>query len=132
VRWLAGTILLLLLIASSSGQQQPKITGFFTDMHYIQEAGDVLGTEVWIVYARGKFYATVQDAEGEPDPPFVVPVEVSGSRIKFTIREPLVFGDGRPAPDSVLNYTGTVTRAGLMLSVNSHSQMLRRGNSYWQ
>jgi hypothetical protein len=115
-------VVVMLAIASSSGQQQPKVTGFFTDMHYIPEAGDVVGTEVWIVYARDKFYATVQDAEGEPDPPVVVPVEVSGSRIKFTIREQNV----------ILNYAGTVTRSGLALSLNGNKRTLKRGNSYWQ
>jgi hypothetical protein len=125
-------VFVTLAIASSSGQQQPTVTGFFTDMHYIPGPEDVVGTEVWIVYARGKFYATVVDAEGEPDPPMVVPAEVSGSRIKFTTRKAIRFGDGRPAPDLVMKYTGTVTRAGLALSVNGNKQTLKRTNSYWQ
>jgi hypothetical protein len=125
-------VVVALAIASSSGQQQPRVTGFFTDMHSNPGSGDVAGTEVWIVYARGKFYATVQDAGGEPDPPVVLPVEVSGSRIKFTTQHALVFGDGRPAPDLVLNYTGTVTRAGLAISLNGSDRTLKRGNSYWQ
>jgi len=60
-------------------QGQPRVTGFFSNMEYIKEAGDVVGLEVWIVYARGSYWATVQVAEGEPDPPEVVPVQVSGS-----------------------------------------------------
>jgi hypothetical protein len=114
-------VVVLLAITSSGGQQQPRVTGFFTDMRGTP-SGDVAGTEVWIVYARGAFYATVQDAEGEPDPPVVVPIEVSGSRIKFTIR----------AADMALNYAGTVTRTGLTLSLNGSSRTLKRGNSYWQ
>ena len=59
--------LLLLTVSGSHAQQEPKVTGFFTDMHYLQDVGDVIGTEVWIVHARGAYWATVQIAEGEPD-----------------------------------------------------------------
>lgn len=89
---------------------------------------------MWIVGARGQYYATVQIAEGEPDPPVVVPVEVIGlSRVKFTIGMPLVYGDGRPAPDSVVNFDGTATRSGLSGTINSEALFnLKRRNSHWQ
>jgi hypothetical protein len=132
--------LLLFAVAGSIAQQRPQIprvTGFFSDMHYIQDAGDVVGTEIWIVYARGQYWATVQEAEGEPDPPVIVPLEVSGlSKIKFTITTHLIFGDGKPAPDSVTRYEGTVSKSGLLLSTpeasGSTSTLLKRRNSYWQ
>jgi len=101
-------------------------------MHYIQEAGDVLGTEVWIVYGGDRYYATVQIAEGSPIPPVVVPVEVSGSRVKFTVREPFVDQDGKPAPDLAIAFDGTVTRAGLSGTMGSERLDLKRRNSYWQ
>jgi hypothetical protein len=101
-------------------------------MHYIQEAGDVLGTEVWIVSGGGRYYATVQIAEGEPSPPVVVPVDVSGSRVKFTVREPRVDQDGKPAPDLVIAFEGTITRAGLSGTMSSERLDLKRRNSYWQ
>lgn len=132
-RWLAGGVLCVLTIMNSSAQQQPKVTGFFTDMHYIPEAGDVPGNEVWIVYARGKFWATVQLAEGEPDPPQVVPVEVSGARVKFSTSTPLISSTGKPVPDLVIEYSGTVSKAGLMLSTQGNrATLLRRQSSYWQ
>lgn len=123
---------LLLAISTSSAQQRPHVTGFFTDMEYIREAGDVVGTEVWIVYARGAYWATVQMAEGSPGPPVVVPVDVSGSKVKFTVREPLIDQDGKPAPDAVIQFEGTVTRSGLSGAVNSQAFNLKRRNSYWQ
>jgi hypothetical protein len=134
--WLSAAILCMLSLSSSSAQQpaqQPKITGFFTDMHYIAEVGDVLGSEIWIVYARGKFWAVVQSAEGAPDPPQVVPVEASGTRVKFSTRTPMMHSNGEPAPDEVIEYSGTVSKAGLMLSVHgSPPTLLKRQNSYWQ
>ena len=116
-------VLILLAVVTSGAQQQPRVTGFFTNMHYVREAGDVVGTEVWVVYARGHFYAAFQDAAGEPDPPVVVPVDVSGSQIRFTIS----------TPRAVTHYSGTVGKAGLMLSVEGNPViLLKRQRSYWQ
>ena len=131
---------LLFAVAGSIAQQQPqvpRVTGFFSDMHYIQEAGDVVGTEIWIVYARGQYWATVQEAQGVPNPPEVVPLEVSGlSKVAFTIKTRLVHGDGTPAPDLVTRYEGTVSKSGLLLSTpelsGSTPTFLRRRSSYWQ
>jgi hypothetical protein len=131
---------LLLAISGSIAQQRPqvpRVTGFFSDMHYVREAGDVVGTEIWIVYARGHYWATVQEAEGEPNPPVVVPAEVSGlSKVKFTITNHLVYGDGKPAPDLVTRFEGTVSKTGLLLSTpelaGSTPTLLKRSKSYWQ
>lgn len=124
--------LVLLAMSGSNAQQPPRVTGFFTDMHYIQETGDVLGDEVWIVYARGKFWATVQIAEGSPEPPVVVPVEVSGSTVKFAITQKQVGPDGKPVPDLVIPFEGTVTQFGLSGTANSGPFNLQRHASFWQ
>lgn len=131
---LGGFCLLLLAFSASTAQQRPRITGFFTDMHYIEQSGDVLGTEVWIVYGGGEeYYAAVQMAEGSPTPPMVVPVQVSGSRVRFMTRQPLRDHDGKPAPDLVTQFDGTITRDGLSLSINnSQPHLLNRRASYWQ
>jgi hypothetical protein len=128
---ISAGILLLLATFGSKAQQQPRVTGFFSDMHYIPEAGDVIGTEVWIVYA-GRYYATVQIAEGSPAPPVVVPVEVSGSKVSFTVTQHLVDRYGKPAPDFVTNFEGTITKAGLSGTANSRRFELKRRSSYWQ
>jgi hypothetical protein len=131
---------LLLAVSGSVGQQRPqgpRLTGCFSNMRYIRKAGDVVGTEVWIVYARSQYWAIVQEAGGEPNPPVVVRVEVSGlSKVKFTISTQLTYGDGKPAPDSVTRYEGTVNKNGLLLSTpelsGSMPTLLKRGKSYWQ
>ncbi len=124
--------LVLLAISGSDAQQPPRVTGFFTDMHYIPETGDLLGDEVWIVYARGKFWATVQIAEGSPEPPVVVPVEVSGSTVKFSLSLKQVGPDGKPVPDLVIPFEGTVTQLGLSGTANSDPFNLQRHASFWQ
>ena len=88
-------------------------------MHYIAEAGDVIGTEVRVVYARGQYRASVQMAEGEPDPPVVVPVEVSDTHVKFTVAEHLVNRDRQPIPDALFKFEGIVRPTGLPGTVNS-------------
>jgi hypothetical protein len=125
--------LLLLPVSLSYGQQGPRVTGFFTDMHHIRETGDVIGTEVWIVYSRGAYWATVEIAEGGSDPPVVVPVNVSGSKVKFTVRVPLVDQNWKPLPDTIFEFAGTVSRGGLRLESGPFGAvMLKRRSSYWQ
>jgi hypothetical protein len=116
--------MLLVLSFLCSAAQQEKVTGFFTNMHYVPEAGDVVGMEVWIVYARGNFYACVQQAQGEPEPPVVVPVKVSGAEVRFSLQGP-----------QPLAFIGTVSKTGLALSVAGSKQppeMLKRQSSYWK
>jgi len=125
-------ILLLLATMGSSAQKPPHVTGFFSDMAYIPEAGDVLGTEVWIVYAGDHYYATVQIAEGWPEPPVVGPVTVSGRTVRFPAPEHAVDQDGTPVKDTTLNFVGPVTPTRLAGEVNSHKINLKRRSSYWQ
>jgi hypothetical protein len=51
----------------------PRVTGFFSDMTWVEEAGDVVGMEVFIVYSShgmsGQHWAYVQIAEGLPSEP---------------------------------------------------------------
>src|SRR6266849_10924659 len=104
-RWIIpACILFFLATYGSRAQQQPRVIGFFSDMRYIADAGDVLGTEVWIVYGGQRYYATVQVAEGAPSAPVVVPVEVSGWKVRFTIKQPVVDQEVKRAPDVVTNF----------------------------
>jgi hypothetical protein len=92
-------------------------------MHYIAEAGDVLGAEVWIVYSRDHYWATVQWAEGAPERPVVVPVQVSGRRVRFSVKF---------SRDFALNFDGVVSEAGLTGHLGADRVFLKRKASYWQ
>ena len=118
----AWLLVLLLLTSAGTAQKRPRVTGFFSDMHYIKEAGDVIGMEVWIVYARGGYWATVQLAQGEPAPPVIVPVQVSGQRVVFSFQ----------LGTDVLKFDGSVSTAALTGVLGTERMSLKRGNSYWQ
>lgn len=114
----------------SPGQQQPRVTGFFSDFAYHAETGDVGGVEIFISYAvlRGgehrQHYAYVQIAEGVPLEPQLVPVTVNGSRISFNLT-----GDDAP----ISPFVGTVSRDSLVGRFNNGWEVrLPRRASYWR
>jgi hypothetical protein len=50
--------------ASPRIESEPRITGTYSDMHYIEEAGDLLGTEMKIVFAGSKLPGALPDRSG--------------------------------------------------------------------
>lgn len=125
-------VLLGFLASEGTAQKKPHITGFFTNMEYLEEAGDVVGMEVWIVYGGGRYWATVQVAQGTPDPPIVVPATVNGPVVSFSVQESTFNTDGSPAQGDAVEFKGTVTATGIVGSFANQRIRLRRGNSYWQ
>ena len=120
-RFVTILMMALALPLAAGSPPSPDVRGLYSNMTYVEEAGDVVGMEVFIVFGRG-FYATVQEAEGEPDPPVLVPVIVRGQSVRFTL------------PDK-RTFVGTVTSKGLkghFIGNKGSDQFLRRGKSYWQ
>jgi len=101
----------------------------FSDMHFVEEAGDVLGMEVFIVYSTdglsGRHYALFQIAEGAPSPPVLVPVTVAADRIEFVVPDLL---------ETYGRFRGRVTPQALVGRFEKwdHDVVLPRGGSYWQ
>jgi len=129
---IGATVLLCLVAFGTGAEPKSSITGFFSDMRYVREAGGVIGTEVWISYARDQYWACVQTAEGEPNPPEVVAVDVSGSKIKFTIMKQRVDQQQNLLPEQRMDFAGTVSAAGITGTFNGQDVVLKRRNSYWQ
>jgi len=94
-------------------------------MQYNAESGDVLGQEIFIVFSRDGYFAILQNSEGEPAVPVVVPLKVLGSNIYFHVPSNL---------DSRGNFQGVITGAELRgaFSGNDQKVELKRKNSYWQ
>jgi hypothetical protein len=128
----AAAVLCLLLALATGAQSKSGVTGFFSDMRYVREAGGVIGTEVWISFARDQYWACVQTAEGEPNPPDVVTVDVSGSKIRFTIMRQAVDAQKNLLPEKRMDFAGTVSAAGIVGMFNGQEVNLKRKISYWQ
>ncbi len=111
----------------ASGEPTVRITGTYSDMRFIKEAGDVLGTEIKIVHARDHFQGALQFAEGAPEELTVVNIESSGSSIQFVIP------DGNPYAGK---FSGTIENGWLrgefhFKSGGENKVALRKGKSYW-
>jgi len=125
---LAFLVSAILTLPSSVEAQKPaRITGTYTNMHYVAEAGDVIGYEIKIVSTGDRFQAAVQIAEGVPGEMVVVDVQLDDGMISFSI------------PDSnsyAGQFRGTIENGvlkGEFLFKNGGAKKveLRRGKSYW-
>lgn len=102
-----------------------KLTGVYSDMQYNDQGGDVVGVEIFLVMAEGRYYAVYQSSEGEPAVPVVLPADVTGSGVTFQV----------PASvDARGTFTGTIGTDGLTgtFSGNQQRVVLKRRPSYWQ
>ncbi len=121
---IALLLLATLLATSVEGARKVRLSGIFSDLRYVEEAGDLLGYEVWIVPSNEGYFAVVQIAEGYPAPPEVVLVTVKGNQLEFAL-------------ENGLRFQGTIDQSGLRGTFHSQSLghqkvFLKRGKSYWQ
>jgi hypothetical protein len=108
-------------------KSQTRITGTYTDMRYVSEAGDVIGTEIKIVFTGSRFQGALQIAEGVPGELILVDVEQKANSVSFSIPE------SSPYPGS---FAGAISGGALrgefrFKSGGSAKVVLRRGKSYW-
>jgi hypothetical protein len=71
--------------ASPRTESGPRITGAYSDTHYIEEAGDLQGTEIKIVFTGSKLQRALQIAQGPRGVLTVVDVVAKGNSIQFVI-----------------------------------------------
>jgi len=129
----ATSVVLTLSFRASATDTKAHITGIYSDLEYNQEGGDLLGTEIFIVYsADDSFVGFVQCWEGGTTRPDVVPIKVSGDTISFKVLAPSL-GEG--------TYKGRVVKTGFdgewtHPSADGTSKTepihLKRKQSYWQ
>src|SRR5665213_1126761 len=85
-----AAISLSLILAPATGHSQAptQIAGIYSDLRYVEEAGDLLGTEIFIVPSAGgmAYVAFVQEAEGGPEDPVIVPVVQKGNQVSIRAR----------------------------------------------
>jgi len=117
----------LVLSRSILAQKPPRITGTYTDMHYVQEAGDVLGCELKIVFTGNAYQGALQIAEGVPGDLVLVNIESKGTEVNFVIPESAAYA-GR-FHGSIEN--GVLVGEFRFKDGGSEKVKLRKGKSYW-
>jgi hypothetical protein len=70
--------------------QEVRFTGFFSDLQYDPTSGDLFGTEIFISFALtrpegARYFAYVQPAQGVPDAPQLVDVDIDGDQLSFQL-----------------------------------------------
>ena len=112
------------LALASPPSAAPKITGTYSTLAYHAEGGDVLGIELSIVYTQRGYYVIYQSSEGEHIVPVVVPAQIKGTRLAFTLpneADPRGSFHGRIERDAIRgNFSG-----------NRQTVTLPRKSSYW-
>lgn len=123
---ITASLALILCACSTAGTKRSATmpTGMFTDMRYHAESGDVVGTEVLVVYSRDGYRVVYQSSEGEPGVPVVVPAKVEGMRLTF---------DVPASADPRGTFNGTFDAQGLEGDFSGSGERihLTRAASYW-
>jgi hypothetical protein len=114
--------------SASAATAAPSVTGTFSSLTYNEEGGDLLGTEITILYGAGEYYAVVQCSEGSPGPPLLLKARIADLKVSFTVPK----GSRSGCPETT--YTGTVSSEGLKGQFLDYGvpELLTRKKSYWQ
>jgi hypothetical protein len=107
-------------------QEPPRITGTYTNMHYVAEAGDVIGYEIKIVFTGDRFQAAIQVAEGVPGELVVVDLQSDDTKIFSVPDRNSHAGQFRGTIEN-----GVLKGEFVFKSGGSEKVELRRGKSYW-
>jgi hypothetical protein len=104
-----------------------RLTGTFSNLRYIPEAGDLLGEEVRLFYTSGGMTALVQIAEGGPGEATIEHVSVTGDHIMIELTH---------RDDGIKRFEGDITTHALrgnFINVDggSNQVVMKRTKSYW-
>jgi hypothetical protein len=105
------------------------VSGIYSDLKYIPEAGDLLGTEIFIVYGGDSgHFAFIQCSEGWPGRPVLVGAKIEGTRVELSAHH----DNESQCPKA--KFIGTITRSGLKGTFEGQLEptTLPRKKSYWQ
>lgn len=118
----------LLVAATGPASAAPKITGVYSDLRLVPVEGDVVGTEVFLLYDGSAYAVLLQCAEGRLGPAELLPAIVDYPKVTFTV--PKQTATMCPSGE----FEGTLSSRGLKGSVKGLEWpgLLPRKKSYWQ
>lgn len=113
-------------------EKTEKFTGIYSSLEYIRESSDVIGFEVFLINSKKGYFVLFQSSEGEPFEPVLIPAQLLGNKLTFTL------------PDLGRGYSGEFIGQfvkGKLVGKFSNGQLspngkldfvLTRRKSYWQ
>jgi hypothetical protein len=121
------------IAVASDAKPTAQISGIYSDLYFSREGGDLLGQEIFVVFAGNSgYFAFVQCWQGGTTPPVTVPAQVKGNTLSLDV----------PAPSLCEGtYTGSITKAGFTGTwshrlvdgtIQNDPVRLKRKRSYWQ
>lgn len=125
--------LILMSHQSIASEKKVHITGIYSDLSFNREGGDLLGTELFIVSAGAHGYvAFVQSWQGGTNIPLVVPVQLDGNKISFTVPAPSLAEGQYNGSISKTGFDGIWRHSLASGSLTEDKVHLKRKKSYWQ
>lgn len=119
--------------AQSTDAAKGGITGVYSDMKYVKNAGDLVGVEIFLVNTSDGYHIVFQSAEGgAASVPVVVRASVSGNRIEFTLPENTSFPGKFTGRIEKGQIVGAFEKGYLSPTRPGTSFVLQKKNSYWQ
>lgn len=126
--WGVAASTMVLILASAAGAQSPAPTlEIFNSFKYFEQAGDLAGMEVILMRTRAGACVSYQDAEDERGKPRIVPADIRGDSLFFTVPPDSGF-EFHITPSSrdstwteathAMHFSGRMSAAGLRVYVN--------------
>ena len=109
--------------------EELRIAGCYSNMEYSEDSGDLTGYELFIVYARDRYYILYQASAGEPAAPRLFSVAAEDALKNAAISFMLPPHDPQPG-----EFTAAITATGLSGTFSGTGERieLKRKDSYWQ
>jgi hypothetical protein len=125
---LSASVLLLPALAMEPPGSAAPLPGMYSSLANSQRSGDVVGMELFVVPGGNSLHGVLQGSEGAPGTPIVVPLQASGSSVRFSV--PPNCSCALPQGD----YTAQLSRSGAKVRGPREfgERQLARTVSYWQ
>jgi hypothetical protein len=123
---------------AESAKVKRSPTGIFSNMQFNGESGDIVGTEIFITFGGGEYWAQVQIAEGEPFAPKLVKLKLQDNKISFDLPEDFteVHNDANGEKETpihqLVHYEFEIKADHLVGGSQDNLLDLKRSNTYWQ
>ncbi len=125
-------VFLFIILATSTVQnvcaEQYNRTGFFTNLFYHEEGGDILGFELYIIPTRTGYSGALLFCQGACDPLYIIEPTFDGDSVTFNFTD---------VEGIAVRFEGVVDQCGITggfhypHGAQPPSERLKRKTTYW-